>query len=268
MIVMDAMPMRWAGSAVIQSIEIIARLLEVLSSAWLTRAFHKSRLVAGNVINGPMPPDARRRVGIVAQQHETQGLLWRAGPLQRGRNVFAIASESAWNGRAIRKGGRNQSHDLPPVQLFSDDSEPLERRRHRSKRQHFLDTRDRKAMRLAHWRICDLAIRDIQSRAQMRVASQRLAPAFVRDRQNKRESGVIKRECRCPRDGAGDVGHAIMHDSIDDICRIGMFRRLRTLAAAALVYRHVDDNAPRLHDAEHFARYDLWSLRAGHENRP
>ena len=46
-----------------------------------------------------------------------------------------------------------------------------------------------------------------------------------------------------------------------------MFRRLRTLAAAALVYRHVDDNAPRLHEAEHLARYDLWSLRAGHENR-
>src|SRR5271165_1133868 len=102
----------------------------------------------------------------------------------------------------------------------------------------------------------------------MCVASQGLTPAFVRDCQNKWESGVIKSECRCPRDCAGHVGYAVMHNSVDDISRVGMFGRFRTLAATTLVDRHIDVNASWLHNSEHLTTYDLWSLRPRQENRP
>jgi len=110
MIVMDAMPMRWARSAVIQSIEIIARLLEVLSAPGCPRLpqVPLGRRECHKRPNAARRPPARR---IVAQQHELKVCSGAAGPLQRRRNVFAIASESARMGAPFEKASKSM-HDL------------------------------------------------------------------------------------------------------------------------------------------------------------
>src|SRR6202041_500507 len=88
----------------------------------------------------------------------------------------------------------------------------------------------------------DLAVVHVQAGAQVRVLLQSLHPALVGERQRERQGRVVERKGRGAGDRARHVGDAIVHDAVDHIGRMRMGRRLRSLAAAALVDGDVDDD--------------------------
>src|SRR5207244_4638960 len=87
-----------AGTAVANLLKVVGALH---AAAWKCfsrrRVLDQTNLVSRQIVEHPMHPGARRRVGIVANDRERLCRLWHAGPLQRRRDVDAIASVLLWN---------------------------------------------------------------------------------------------------------------------------------------------------------------------------
>jgi hypothetical protein len=62
-----AVAMRWAGTTVTWSPEIVGCLLEALLAGVLGSAFGQPYTIGRNVIGRPVMPDPRRGVGIIAE---------------------------------------------------------------------------------------------------------------------------------------------------------------------------------------------------------
>src|ERR1700722_18769799 len=93
----------------------------------------------------------------------------------------------------------------------------------------------------------ELALVHVEAGAKVGIVLERLHPALVGERERERQGRVVKGEGRGAGDGARHVGDAIMDDAVDDIGRMGVRRRLRGLAAAALINGDVDDDRARAH---------------------
>src|SRR6266404_5698560 len=87
-IMMRPMAMRWTRTAIAHFPKIVDRLLHF---GVLRGVVRKLRCRRRNIVSRPMMPCAGGRIGIVAEQDKTPRSGWRAGPLQRWREVFSIA---------------------------------------------------------------------------------------------------------------------------------------------------------------------------------
>ncbi len=105
MIVMQSMPARRTRPPVPDALEIIDGLHETMVIGVLRGALRQLRLIGCDVVSGPMMPDACRSIRIVAKQNKAAYASRRIVPAQRRREIFAIASESAWNAVPLGKGG-------------------------------------------------------------------------------------------------------------------------------------------------------------------
>src|SRR5262249_38900696 len=74
----------------------------------------KRRQGGGDVIGCPVTPGAGRRVGIIAEKGKTARTSRRIAPVQRRRQVLAIAREASRDRRPVGKGSRIQPHALSP----------------------------------------------------------------------------------------------------------------------------------------------------------
>lgn len=100
-IMMRPMAVRWARAAIAQLPKIVDRLLHFGD---LRGVDCKFRYGWRNIVNRPMMPCAGGRIGIVAEQDKTPRCLWRAGPLQRWREIFSITGKSSRNCGTIGEG--------------------------------------------------------------------------------------------------------------------------------------------------------------------
>jgi hypothetical protein len=100
-IMMRSMAMRWTWAAIAHFPKIVGRLLHFHVLRGAVRQFRQDRW---NIVNRPMMPCAGGRIGIVAEQDKTSRFGWRAGPLQRRRQVFSIAGEASRNCRSVGEG--------------------------------------------------------------------------------------------------------------------------------------------------------------------
>ena len=100
-IAVDAVSARWAGTAIARAMEVIDSLPKASANVSRARIFRKLRVHARNIVDSPVPPHARRGVGIIAEQHEAAGLWRRAAPLQRRRDIFSVAGETGRDGAAV-----------------------------------------------------------------------------------------------------------------------------------------------------------------------
>jgi hypothetical protein len=93
-IMIRPMAMRWTRTAIAHFPKIVDRLLHF---GVLRGVVRKLRCRRRNIVSRPMVPCAGGRVGIVAEQDKTPRSGWRAGPLQRWREVFSIAGKPSRN---------------------------------------------------------------------------------------------------------------------------------------------------------------------------
>src|SRR5262245_43723234 len=114
MIMMQPMATRRAWAAVAGSLKIIDCLLEPKRLGIACRALGKRRQGGGDVIGCPVMPDAGRRVGIIAEKGEAAGTSRRIAPIQRRREVVAIAREASRDRRPVGKDSRIKLHELSP----------------------------------------------------------------------------------------------------------------------------------------------------------
>ena len=100
MIAVSAMAMRWAGTAVTWSPEIVGSLPEAL---FADSAFGQLYPIGRNVIGCPVMPDPRRRVWIIAENHKAAGSGRSAGPAEGRGKILTVASETPRDRRTVRK---------------------------------------------------------------------------------------------------------------------------------------------------------------------
>ncbi|OWK21934.1 hypothetical protein AJ88_13150 [Mesorhizobium amorphae CCBAU 01583] len=102
-IAMWAVAMRWAGTTVTWSPEIVGCLFEALLAGVPGSAFGQLHTIGRNVIGRPVMPDPRRGVEIIAEKDKTAGSCRSAGPAERRGKVLTVASETPRDRRTVRK---------------------------------------------------------------------------------------------------------------------------------------------------------------------
>ena len=80
------------------------------------------------------------------------------------------------------------------------------------------------------------------------------------------QGGVGERERGRARHEGGHVGHAVVHDAVDQVDGVGERRRVHRLDAAALVHRDVDDHRALLHRLHRRLRDQDRRARAGDQD--
>jgi hypothetical protein len=102
-IAVSAMAMRWAGTTVTWSPEIVGCLLEALFACVLGSAFGQLYTIGRNVIGRPVMPDPRRGVWIIAEKDKAAGAGRSAGPAEGRGTILTVASETPRYRRTVRK---------------------------------------------------------------------------------------------------------------------------------------------------------------------
>ena len=90
MIVVRPMALRRLGS-IVAGVPEPVHTLPYPAASLAGRSFWQAGFAGGDVVHRPMPERARRRVGILDDQHEALGFRRRIPPLQRRREVVAAA---------------------------------------------------------------------------------------------------------------------------------------------------------------------------------
>src|ERR1700694_4948086 len=106
-------PDRWTGAAVTGPFPIVEALLRSRWKAAFCRALRNAMHVGRNVVHDPMHPRHLgrawiRRVRVVDDQYEALRALWRSRPLQRRRDVGALAAILLGDNAIARKRRRCQ----------------------------------------------------------------------------------------------------------------------------------------------------------------
>lgn len=102
-IAVSAVAMRWAGTTVTWSPEIVGCLLEALLAGVLGGAFGQPYTIGRNVIGRPVMPDLRRSVWIIAEKDKAAGSGWSASPTEGRGTILTVASEAPRDRRTVRK---------------------------------------------------------------------------------------------------------------------------------------------------------------------
>jgi len=102
-IAMSAVAMRWAGTTVTWSPEIVGCLLEALFAGVLASTFGQLYTIGPNVIGRPVMPDPRRSVWIIAEKDKAAGSGRSAGPDEGRGTILTVASETPRDRRTVRK---------------------------------------------------------------------------------------------------------------------------------------------------------------------
>jgi hypothetical protein len=98
-----AVAMRWAGTTITWSPEIVGCLLEALLAGVLAGAFGQPYTIGRNVIGRPVMPDPRRSVWIIAEKDKAAGSGRSAGPTEGRGTILTVASETPRDRRTVRK---------------------------------------------------------------------------------------------------------------------------------------------------------------------
>lgn len=98
-----AVAMRWVGTTLTWSPEIVGCLLEALFAGVLGSAFGQLCTIGRNVIGRPVMPDPSRSVWIIAEKDKAAGSGRSAGPAEGRGTILTVASETPRDRRAVRK---------------------------------------------------------------------------------------------------------------------------------------------------------------------